>query len=1291
MAVKRTHLLQRVVMGLFILLCASGVQAATLSSKWICGTDNYSKATCWEPALAFSPYNRGTLTFSVNIPNGTGIVSMDVNVPGGLRTEVNSFLLGEGRTFRVPAGKCYSVKGQADIYGAIHGNGGDFIAPVAAFLGCKAQAWVDGGGYVEIGAPTYCATGLNANYTSYVVLSSDGAGSVLDLSRMTELDDGVSICCGVYNHTIAAQNGGVINLSGLSKIIGPTNDDILDVDVKAGGSIELDSLETVSAKGEDGRVRFNVDGNTILALPSLTSASSTEFHVTNGAKLDVGSSPFTYIATGLNDSYENYTLLSSDGVESVLDLSGMTELDDGVAICCGVYSHTIVAQNGGVIDLSRLTKIIGPREDDMLNLDVKGGGSINLDSLETVSAGGETGRVRINADGNTMLVLPSLTSAGSTEFHVTNGAKVDVGSTPFTYTATGLNDAYDSYTLLSSDGEGSVLGLSGMTELDDGVATCCGIYSHTISAKKGGMIDLSGLTKIIRPKEDDSLIIAADGGIIDMSSLRLIAGGAGTVAFNIDNGGQLILGDVNADKPVTIRLGDPNVFLTAVGDFRLGTTITIANPGHGTLALKGDFTHAHTDETKAPLQNSFVFFNGAGPQELEVACLDMDDLWEELPEYNFGFGQMMVGGPNEPAVVFLTDRIDNGNRGGLTGYEEALYLFGNVDPNDQNGLHLLGGSTLYMGGLPVYTLVNGVRTDLRTLFGPNDVTIPFDHGYLCLGKPNVSDPRNLVCNGGFETGKNPPIDANCVVTLPEKSEDVDCWVVAQNSIGWTHEACFVDAGDGERFADLSSRTPSPQGSTEGQTQAVSQVIQTMPGKLYQVWFDVAVNPCGPAKGDTGKRSLKVSAAGASEKFVFDSVAQVNWQTRTWRFTATDAMTILTFTGQDEPTTGCGVAIDNVIVFGPANPTCTLSLSVQRGGSVAALSEDGDQEVLPGETELPLKCGQQVTLVAKPDPGYLFGGWKGLEPDDIKDGDADSNAVTVVMSRNIRVSASFHDLIVKITDIDTSSYPTMHATVMVTRTDGNAVEGLDRWNFNVYEMDGLQRSIEVGPRTSCVAVSLVLDYSGSMDVCNAVPPMEDAAIWLVNQMPPQDLGEIIKFARGIKTAQEYTVKKDDLINAIRSRPTGVSPEGTLLYDAICGAISDASQQSCDMKAIVVLTDGMDTGSQECDVNGIIDGARREGIRIFTIGLECEVIDEPVLMRIANETGGMYYHAPGPDELKEIYQKISKTINNQYLVSYEAWKCPGGVGDHKHSLRIEVVVDESTGEDEEWFLIPKSYPN
>jgi VWFA-related protein len=276
------------------------------------------------------------------------------------------------------------------------------------------------------------------------------------------------------------------------------------------------------------------------------------------------------------------------------------------------------------------------------------------------------------------------------------------------------------------------------------------------------------------------------------------------------------------------------------------------------------------------------------------------------------------------------------------------------------------------------------------------------------------------------------------------------------------------------------------------------------------------------------------------------------------------------------------------------------------------------------------------------------------------------------------------LIVQITTIETSPCPAIRSTVLVTDVNGVPVEGLGASNFSVYEDDQRQTPITVEPGASDVAVTLALDYSGSMSH-DAIADMEAAAILFVDLLSSQDTGEILKFASGIEVVQEYTSDKAALIEAI-ARPTGLDRDATQLYDTIYQGISDIAEQSGN-KAVVVMSDGRNTYSQK-GASQAIAHAESTGVSIFTIGLGTSV-DEDVLRAMAVKTGGVYYFAPQSQDLMAIYAAIAGTLKNQYVVTYETASCePDNPDGSEHDLEITVSVGTAYGQGAKRFTCPTS---
>lgn len=80
---------------------------------------------------------------------------------------------------------------------------------------------------------------------------------------------------------------------------------------------------------------------------------------------------------------------------------------------------------------------------------------------------------------------------------------------------------------------------------------------------------------------------------------------------------------------------------------------------------------------------------------------------------------------------------------------------------------------------------------------------------------------------------------------------------------------------------------------------------------------------------------------------------------------------------------------------------------------------------------------------------------------------------------------------------------------------------------------------------------------------------------------------------------------------------------------------------DRKAAVLITDGK---SNESKILSMVQRAIDENIVIYVIGLgEQKNLNEPLLQKVANQTGGQYYYAEENIQLHDAYQSILSAIN------------------------------------------------
>lgn len=295
----------------------------------------------------------------------------------------------------------------------------------------------------------------------------------------------------------------------------------------------------------------------------------------------------------------------------------------------------------------------------------------------------------------------------------------------------------------------------------------------------------------------------------------------------------------------------------------------------------------------------------------------------------------------------------------------------------------------------------------------------------------------------------------------------------------------------------------------------------------------------------------------------------------------------------------------------------------------------------------------------PDPiNFNFGGdpfaqfWLKLEQ--IEQGPADTVFVTVNQT-------------------DVRDFPTVRYLVSVTDTSRQPVTGLDKSNFSVEE-DGQSVPFTVTPvggDSSIISVALSLDNSTSISSAE-LQDIKAAATAFVDILQTNDRAAVFKFARNVVLIQDFTSDKNALRNAIDGAriPNAGS---TSLFDAVFDAV-ELTRLENNRRAVILLTDGNESGSSQRTLQDAIDQAVNFGVPVFTIGLGSG-IDIAVLQQIADETGGLFFQAPSATDLQEIYQTISGILQNQYEI---AWTTPKPTCDANAPTRtVDIAVSVGTG--------------
>jgi VWFA-related protein len=201
-------------------------------------------------------------------------------------------------------------------------------------------------------------------------------------------------------------------------------------------------------------------------------------------------------------------------------------------------------------------------------------------------------------------------------------------------------------------------------------------------------------------------------------------------------------------------------------------------------------------------------------------------------------------------------------------------------------------------------------------------------------------------------------------------------------------------------------------------------------------------------------------------------------------------------------------------------------------------------------------------------------------------------------------------------------PTFSATtrsvrvpVSVLDKEGQPILGLRGADFTVAE-DGRRQDLTYfsGERRP-LKIALALDVSTSM-----VTKMREVSAALqhfIDLLEPADEILVLTFSSDINIEQDFTSDRN-LLERVFSRLQPAS--GTALFDAAIEAIRRVAPGPAESKAVVLVTDGMDTASQS-SFGDLRELARRSEVPVFSLG-----IGGDTSFRSTFDPGGPF-HIPG----------------------------------------------------------------
>lgn len=221
---------------------------------------------------------------------------------------------------------------------------------------------------------------------------------------------------------------------------------------------------------------------------------------------------------------------------------------------------------------------------------------------------------------------------------------------------------------------------------------------------------------------------------------------------------------------------------------------------------------------------------------------------------------------------------------------------------------------------------------------------------------------------------------------------------------------------------------------------------------------------------------------------------------------------------------------------------------------------------------------------------------------------------------------------------------------VTDANGNAVRGLERKLFRVFE-DGVEQEIDTfGAETTPFVAVILLDTSGSME--ERVTLGRSAAIQFLDGLRAEDNVAIYNFSSKVELVQDFSPNRYMVDKAFDLKADGM----TVLNDAVYKAAEVLSTRPEKRRAIIVLSDGADTTSKKSS-DKALKAALSVGAVIYTVDMSPvnyngrdRMQNQGVLKGFAEKTGGQFVATPGGLAMRDAFKRIVEELGSQYTIAY-----------------------------------------
>ncbi len=251
--------------------------------------------------------------------------------------------------------------------------------------------------------------------------------------------------------------------------------------------------------------------------------------------------------------------------------------------------------------------------------------------------------------------------------------------------------------------------------------------------------------------------------------------------------------------------------------------------------------------------------------------------------------------------------------------------------------------------------------------------------------------------------------------------------------------------------------------------------------------------------------------------------------------------------------------------------------------------------------------------------------------------------------------------------------------------GEIIRDLTKDNFSLLE-DGRPEKLQYFAKQSDLPLTLGLMVDTSMSQVKVLDQERGASYRFLDQVlrETKDQVFIMQFDMSVQMRQGLTASRKKLDEALDYVDTPTNNQlrmvgsagGTLLYDAVVKASNETMKSLTGRKALIVLTDGVDFGS-EANASAAIDAAQKADTLIYSIYFSDAGAyggggpdGKGVLQRMSRETGGGFYAVSKKQSVEQIFGIIQDELRSQYSLGYVSDR-PVQISEFR---KIQVLTDQ-----------------